>query len=162
MRRQDEVARPAPYRGSKLNPAIDVDVPRHIQLTERAAQVVKLAQRYLGTPYKWGGASPRTGFDCSGFVQWLYASVGVRLPRTTWQQMKAGRPVARDQLQPGDLLFFGNGDHEGLYIGNGLFIHATHTGDVVKISSLGDQWYRDRFLMARRVVPAPRATEAAA
>lgn len=147
-----EVAKPSLYKGTKASPAVDVDIPSNEPINPRAARVIKLAYRYLGTPYKWGGASPSTGFDCSGFVQWLYAAIGIDLPRTTWSQLRVGRPVSRDALQPGDLLFFSNGSHEGLYIGHGQFIHAPRTGDVVKISSLNDPWYSSRFLTARRIL----------
>ncbi len=116
--------------------------------------LIGLAQQYLGTPYKWGGASPQTGFDCSGFVQWLYGQQGVKLPRTTYQQVNSGSPVSKSGLKPGDILFFepsaqGPG-HEGLYIGNGQFIEAPHTGADIRVSSLGG---RSDYVTARRVVP---------
>jgi cell wall-associated NlpC family hydrolase len=116
--------------------------------------VIDLARRYLGTPYKWGGANPKTGFDCSGLVQYVYAQKGIALPRTTYQQIKVGKPVNQQNLAPGDIVFFQNkGDvhHEGLYIGNGQFIHAPHTGDVIKISSLSDPYYQRQFAGGRRV-----------
>lgn len=119
-----------------------------------AGNVVKAAQQYMGTPYKYGGADPKTGFDCSGFVQYLYKQQGIDLPRTTYQQVKVGQQVSRDQLQPGDILFFnttGPNSHEGLYIGDGQFIQAPHTGDKVKISSLTDPYYSKRLSQARRV-----------
>lgn len=120
----------------------------------QAAKVVSLAQQYLGTPYKWGGADPKNGFDCSGFAQFLYKKNGVDIPRTTFEQVKSGEGVDRKSLKAGDLVFFntsGQNSHEGIYIGNGKFIHAPHTGDVVKISNLNDAYYAKHFSTARRV-----------
>jgi peptidoglycan DL-endopeptidase CwlO len=106
--------------------------------------------RYLGVPYRWGGASPSTGFDCSGFTMYVYAQIGVSLPHYTGSQYAMGVAVSRSQLQPGDLVFFDGLGHEGLYIGNNQFIHAPHTGDVVKISSISG-WYSSTYVGARRV-----------
>lgn len=121
---------------------------------EKNQAVVNQAQQFLGTPYKWGGESPQTGFDCSGFAQWLYEQQGISLPRTTYQQIKVGAKVGIDELGVGDLVFFGSKKdphHEGIYIGNGQFIHAPHTGDVIKISSLREGYYRQNFVTGRRV-----------
>lgn len=112
--------------------------------------VVAIALRYLGVPYLWGGASPSTGFDCSGFTMFVYAQVGVSLPHYTGAQWTMGVPVARNDLQPGDLLFFDGLGHEGMYIGNNQMIHAPRTGDVVKISSLTG-WYDQTYMGARRI-----------
>jgi cell wall-associated NlpC family hydrolase len=110
--------------------------------------VVGIAMQYLGTPYVWAGASPG-GFDCSGFTSYVYAQVGVSLPHNAAAQYGYGTPVPYDQLQPGDLVFFDGLGHVGLYIGGGEFIHAPHTGDVVKISSLAE--YAGSFVGARRI-----------
>jgi peptidoglycan DL-endopeptidase CwlO len=112
--------------------------------------VVGIAMRYLGVPYVWGGASP-SGFDCSGFVMYVYAQVGVSLPHYTGAQWNVGVPVSRSDLQPGDLVFFDGLGHVGIYIGGGQFIHAPHTGTVVQISSLSG-WYADTYVGARRIV----------
>jgi peptidoglycan DL-endopeptidase CwlO len=111
--------------------------------------VVGIAMRYLGTPYVWGGASP-SGFDCSGFVMYVYAQVGVSLPHSSYAQYGAGSPVSRGDLQAGDLVFFDGLGHVGIYVGGGSFIHAPHTGDVVKISSMTG-WYASTYVGARRL-----------
>jgi cell wall-associated NlpC family hydrolase len=116
----------------------------------RYGGVVGIAMGYLGTPYRWGGADP-SGFDCSGFIMYVYAQVGVSLPHNAAAQFGYGTPVSRDQLQPGDLVFFDGLGHNGIYIGGSQFIHSPHTGDVVKISSLSDSWYAARWVGARRL-----------
>ena len=121
----------------------------------RYGGVVGIAMQYLGVPYVWGGASP-SGFDCSGFAMYVFAQIGVSLPHHAASQYGMGSPVSRDQLEPGDLVFFNGLGHMGIYIGGGQFIHAPHTGDVVKISSLSDSWYARTWIGARR-----RSVEAA-
>ena len=116
----------------------------------RYGGVVGIAMQYLGVPYVWAGASP-SGFDCSGFVLYVYAKVGVSLPHNAAMQYGYGTSVPRDQLQPGDLVFFNGLGHNGIYIGGGQFIHAPHTGDVVKISSLSDSWYAATYYGAKRL-----------
>jgi peptidoglycan DL-endopeptidase CwlO len=116
----------------------------------RYGGVIGIAMQYLGTPYVWGGSSPG-GFDCSGFVMYVYAQIGVSLPHNAAAQYGYGTPVSRDQLQPGDLVFFDGLGHDGIYIGGGQFIHSPHTGDVVKISSLSDSWYAGSYVGARRL-----------
>ena len=113
--------------------------------------VVGIAMRYLGVPYVWGGASP-AGFDCSGLVMYVYAQLGVSLPHYTGAQWNMGVPVSRSDLQPGDLVFFDGLGHVGIYIGGDQFIHAPHTGDVVKISSLNEGWYAATYVGARRIL----------
>jgi len=112
--------------------------------------VVGIAMQYLGVPYVYGGASP-SGFDCSGLVMYVFNQIGVSLPHNAAAQYGYGMPVSRDQLQAGDLVFFNGLGHVGIYIGGGQFIHAPHTGDVVKISSLSDSWYASTYVGAKRV-----------
>jgi cell wall-associated NlpC family hydrolase len=117
----------------------------------RFAHVVPIALQYLGIPYVWGGSSPSTGFDCSGFIMYVFAQLGVSLPHHAASQWNYGTYVPRDQLAAGDLVFFDGLGHAGIYIGNGQFVHAPHTGDVVKISSLYDSWYSSTFFGGRRL-----------
>lgn len=135
-------------RGSK---SIPVQRTTDIPPDAGEASIVKTAKDYLGVKYKWGGTDPKSGFDCSGFVQYVQRLQGVTVPRTTYQQLKAGKAVSKDQLQPGDAVFFHDGSHEGMYIGNGKFIQAPHTGDVVKISDLNTY---PGFYAARRFTKA--------
>jgi cell wall-associated NlpC family hydrolase len=115
----------------------------------RASQVVAIAMQYLGIPYVWGGASPSQGFDCSGLVSYVYAQIGIYLPHHAASAYGYGVPVAYSELAPGDLVFFSGLGHMGMYIGGGQFIHAPHTGDVVKISTLAGY---GSFVGARRVL----------
>ncbi|HEY7561468.1 MAG TPA: NlpC/P60 family protein [Gaiellaceae bacterium] len=112
--------------------------------------VVGIAMQYLGIPYQWGGSSPSTGFDCSGFTMYVYAQVGVSLPHNAAMQYGYGSPVSRSELAPGDLVFFNGLGHMGIYIGGNQFIHSPHTGDVVKISSITG-WYASTYVGARRL-----------
>lgn len=142
---QQQVSAPA---GSTSSPAPDgASVSSPPPATNGG--VVGIAMQYLGVPYVWGGASP-SGFDCSGLIMYVYAQVGISLPHNAAMQYGYGSPVSRDQLAPGDLVFFDGLGHNGIYIGGNQFIHAPHTGDVVKISSITG-WYASTFVGARRL-----------
>jgi cell wall-associated NlpC family hydrolase len=107
-----------------------------------AGKLVKEAMRYIGTPYVWGGTSPG-GFDCSGFVQYVYKQMGVSLPRVSYQQANAGKEIGLNQLRPGDLVAWDNSsrnngaDHIAIYIGNGQIIEAPKPGSAVRVRKLG-------------------------
>lgn len=109
----------------------------------------------MGIPYRWGGNTPETGMDCSGFVRYVFKkSLGITLPRTANEMSKLGKRVAIDDLQPGDLLFFNIhhvNSHMGMYIGNNQFIQSPHTGDSIKITEFNDYW-RSRLNGAKRMV----------
>lgn len=124
-------------------------VPVNVTSSASANAVIANAKQYLGVPYVWGGSTP-SGFDCSGFVQYVYRSVGISLPRTARAQQNVGTRISVNQVQPGDLVF--NGDiayHVGIYIGGGQYIHAPQTGDVVKIAPYNPS----RFSSAARILP---------
>jgi peptidoglycan DL-endopeptidase CwlO len=111
------------------------------------AAVLDAAYSVIGTPYQWGGASPETGFDCSGFTMWAWSHAGVSLPHSSAAQYSSFPHVARDDLQAGDLLFFYSPiSHVGMYVGGGRMIHSPHTGDVVRVVTV----YWDSFVGASR------------
>jgi cell wall-associated NlpC family hydrolase len=134
--------------------AVVKQVPKAVRRLQQnlafGKRVVGYAKKFVGVPYVYGGSSPRSGFDCSGFVRYVYAHFGVSLPRTSYAQFGDGRRVARGGLRPGDLVFFDGLGHVGLYIGNGRFIHAPHTGTRVQVQTLAG-WYSSRFSGARRL-----------
>lgn len=115
--------------------------------------IVKTAEKYLKTPYRFGGDTPR-GFDCSGFVKYVYEQHGIKLPRTADVQYQRGKKVERTNLKAGDLVFFTTyapgASHVGIYYGNGKFIHAA-TSRGVMISRLDEDYWKPRYLGARRI-----------
>jgi hypothetical protein len=123
--------------------------------------VVSIAMRYLGVPYAWGGARPKTGFDCSGLVQYVFAQLGVALPHFAASQWYSADAVwvRPNRLQPGDLVFFTGSDgtrkapgHVGIYVGDGYLIDAPHTGSVVRVDRLDDRWFASKYVGAKRIV----------
>lgn len=123
---------------------------------DRTHDLVLTAMNYLGIPYRWGGATPDTGFDCSGFVQYVFRqTVGLVLPRSSFDQINLGVSVARDQLRPGDLVFFNTmratASHVGIYIGENRFIHAPRRGKTVEIVDFNNSYWQARFDGARRL-----------
>jgi cell wall-associated NlpC family hydrolase len=130
-----------------------------------AAAVLATADRYVGTPYVWGGTTPK-GFDCSGFVQYVFRRHGVNLPRTSRQQAGVGQPVvtALESLRAGDLMFFAsNGsriDHIAIYVGNNRIIHSSSSGNGVaydNLSSNRGRWFADHHVASRRVLANGRS-----
>ena len=124
--------------------------------TSRAGEILFRAMALLGTRYHRGGSSPDTGFDCSGFVGYLYREVlNLRLPRSAWEIWKHGDEVARDTLLPGDLVFFNTmrrpHSHVGVFIGDGKFIHAPASGGVVRTESLAERYWAKRWNGAKRI-----------
>lgn len=126
-------------------------VARATRETREQVSVVRFARRLLGVRYAYGGTTPTSGFDCSGFTRFVYSHFGVTLPHSSFGQYALGRRVARARLRPGDLVFFDGLGHVGLYVGRGLFIHAPHSGARVSISRLGG-WYAAEYDGARRLV----------
>lgn len=112
--------------------------------------VIAYASNFLGTPYLWGGTSPSTGFDCSGFTQYVYSHFGISVGRTTYDQINDGVQVPKENLKAGDLVFFGRGgtpSHMGIYVGDNTYIHSPRTGDVIKVSAMT----RSDYITGRRV-----------
>ena len=136
--------------------------------TKNMDSLVSYSNTFLGMPYLWGGTTPAKfntikkytsgGFDCSGFIQYIYKRVGVNLPRMTMEQINKGISINIGSLKKGDLVFFmTNPDipyqasHVGIYIGNKKFIQSTKTGDVIKVSELNG-YYKDKFIIGKRIV----------
>jgi len=113
-------------------------------------RVAKYARQFLGVPYVYGGSTPHPGFDCSGFVSYVYKHFGISLPHSTYSQLSRGHKVLRKYLKPGDLVFFAGGGHVGLYLRGNRVIDAPHTGAVVRISTMTD-WYSSSYYTGRRV-----------
>lgn len=117
--------------------------------------LVQTARRFIGTPYRWGGASARSGFDCSGLTMTVYRLNGLELPRNSRSQFQTGQPVPREALEKGDLVFFATGNrsrvsHVGIYSGRGQFIHAPGKGKTIRTASLSSRYFQTHFAGARR------------
>ncbi|GEM_PF-1256809 len=117
-----------------------------VDYSGKGGSVVEYAKNFLGVPYVYGGSTP-SGFDCSGFIKYVFAHFGVNLPRTSYAQMNVGTAVTREQLQPGDLVVFRSGGHVGIYVGNNKYIHAPQTGRTVSIDNMNRTLY-----CARRII----------
>ena len=125
-----------------------------------AADVLFRALGLVGTPYRWGGNTPDSGFDCSGLIKYVYNdAAGISLPRTTREMIvMRAQSVGKDKLQTGDLLFFATSggsqvSHAGIYVGEGRFVHAPATGGTVKLDSLNKAYWQKAYLNAKRVLP---------
>jgi cell wall-associated NlpC family hydrolase len=128
---------------------------RHLWAKKQAerkfgVKVANYAKRFRGVPYVWGGSSPRTGFDCSGFVRYVYQHFGMSLPHSSYADLQLGRRVPRKFLRPGDLVFFSGGGHVGIFVGHHKLIDAPHSGAVVHISTMKD-WYSYDYYAGRRL-----------
>jgi len=131
-----------------------VEAPKQVN-TDKASEIVSYAKSFLGVKYKSAGASP-SGFDCSGFTYYVYKHFGYSLSRSSAAQSSNGTAVSKADLQLGDLVFFSQGSnsigHVGIYVGGNSFIHSSSPGDVVKITSLSDSYYKTRYVTARRII----------
>jgi cell wall-associated NlpC family hydrolase len=121
-----------------------------LTLGERAARI---ALRAVGVPYRWGGTSPASGFDCSGLVYWAYGRLGIELPHSSYALYGEGRGVRRSRAKPGDVLVFSGLGHVGLYVGRGRMVHSPHSGARVEVVRLGRSHYGSRIVGIRRIRP---------
>lgn len=139
---------------TRVEPTFIVDYKEQQEL-EFGEHILNTAQKYIGTPYVSGGTSPN-GFDCSGFVYYVYNKVGYPLPRMISDQYKAGKPVTKNELKPGDILIFQNTNghgmsHVGIYAGNGQFIHSPRTGKTVTYADLYSEYWIKHYYGAVRI-----------
>ncbi|MCD8180921.1 MAG: NlpC/P60 family protein [Firmicutes bacterium] len=143
---------PVDFRYKSKAPVADEE---YLASNPLAQSILDTADDYLGVPYLWGGTTP-AGFDCSGFVQYVYSLNGISLPRVADDQLHGpGTYVTRSQLEPGDLVFFGSGDyasHVGIYVGDGMMIHSPSTGKVIQYTSIDSSYYSSRFIGGKRVI----------
>lgn len=133
-------------------------IQRSASYSATELSVINVARSQIGKPYKWGGDSPAKGFDCSGLVWWVYKKNGILLPRVSWQQIDVGKPVHRNKIKAGDIVFFripggGKSLHAGIYTGDGgSFVHSPKSGHYVREESMNKVYWRKYFIGARRVL----------
>jgi len=142
----------APEESGSTEEPRNAEEPRAVD--EAGAEAVKLAEQYIGTPYRSGGTTTE-GVDCSGLTFSVYRQIGVRLPRTSDEQARAGSHIDRGDLRAGDLVFFGSGSsvtHVGIYANGGEFIHASTRARSVRYDNLDNKYFRNRYIGARRVL----------
>ena len=157
------VATPRPFPGASVPRRSGTPVPAEPVSTAVAVQpaVISLALSLRGTPYVNGGSDP-TGFDCSGFVQWVFAQQGLALPREVKQQYRVGREIDSDDVKAGDLVFFetvsSGASHVGIALGGGEMVHAPSSRGVVRVERYTSGYWADRWVGARRVVTAEPAS----
>ena len=145
---------------SKLLAAYDLSKEGVVAQEQQGGKVQAVLQRALalmGTPYRWGGTSPDSGFDCSGLVGYVFrTALGIELPRVSRDMASQGQSVAREQLAEGDLVFFSRSgrrvDHVGIYVGQQRFVDAPNSGGSVRLESLGGPWWEEHFAFGKRVL----------
>lgn len=141
-------------------PVAGGEVERLMTRSQMADDVLLRAMAQIGTPYRWGGSSPQTGFDCSGLIGYVFNhSMNIQLPRSTREMMQIKAPViARNNLRSGDIVFFATSggrrvSHAGIYVGDNRFVHAPSTGGKVRIDSLDAPYWNKAYLQAKRYLP---------
>ncbi len=135
---------------ARSKPVTSENTP-HLRPLTKAERAARYAVGEVGTPYRWGGESPVSGFDCSGLVRWAYGQVGIDLPHSSYALYGEGRRVPESSMEPGDLLFFEGLGHVGIYVGDGRMVHAPQTGRDVEVVRLSSTNYGARLIGARRV-----------
>lgn len=151
-----QLPQPEMLLASDINQLIALEVDKPAAADGRVETLLKRALTLIGTPYRWGGSSPDSGFDCSGLVGYVFrTALGIDLPRVSRDMAQNGERVERASLNAGDLVFFGRRgnriDHVGIYLGEGRFVHAPRTGKDVMVSELDSGYWATRFKSARRV-----------
>jgi cell wall-associated NlpC family hydrolase len=144
----------APNDGKEAIPVLTSERTPEARAPTTAERAVSFAVEAVGVPYRWGGESPSTGFDCSGLVRWAYGRVGIDLPHNSYALYDEGRRVREAGMEPGDILFFEGLGHVGLYLGRGRMVHAPQTGRNVEVVRLASTNYGARLIGARRVAVA--------
>jgi murein DD-endopeptidase len=139
-----------------IEPAINASSETQTESLSQGRSIVSEASKYMGIPYRWGGTSPQTGFDCSGFVQFIFRhTLNIKLPRMPVDMSRLGLRVNREELAPGDLVFFntrgGKFTHVGIYVNDSQFIHSPMPGTRVTVSRMDSAYYRHRFTYAVRI-----------
>jgi cell wall-associated NlpC family hydrolase len=151
------VATPRPFPGAALPPRSGPVTEPPVAAVSMHPAVISLALSLQGTPYRNGGSDP-SGFDCSGFVQWVFAQHGLALPREVKDQYRAGSEIDSDDIRPGDLVFFetvsSGASHVGIALGGGEFVHAPSSRGVVRIERYTSRYWTDRWVGARRIAAA--------
>lgn len=145
-------------KAATADPAITSEKPapqkKTVAAGDMGAIAARTAERFVGIPYRWGGNNVVDGMDCSGFVRAVYNLCGVNIPRTSAEQFRTGDKVGSDDLADGDLVFFGPSadtiNHVGIYVGNRRFVHAPKRGDDIRVSTLDETYFADRFIGAKR------------
>ena len=152
----DEIRKPSP----SLQPvvpkeAVEKPIPKSGKDNkDMGAIAARTAERFVGIPYRWGGDNVVEGMDCSGFVRAVYNLCGLSIPRTSRDQFKSGYLITKENLQDGDLVFFGssadNINHVGIYVGGGKFVHAPRRGEEIRVTAVNENYFEKRFVGARR------------
>lgn len=149
-RRAAVSAAPILLAADPLRPSVGaVAAPARPAASGVGAIAAAYALTQLGTPYRAAGMTPQAGFDCSGLLYWAFAQAGLAIPRSSGDIWRAGAPVTRAHAQPGDIVSFHGQGHVGLYLGHGLYVHATKSGDVVKVHAIADRTDLDGFVRLR-------------
>ncbi|MDD2851927.1 MAG: NlpC/P60 family protein [Desulfuromonadaceae bacterium] len=150
LRKQSKVIQPVVPDDKPVIPAAQPTKSN----SDMGSIAARTAERFVGIPYRWGGNNVVDGMDCSGFVRAVYNLCGLSIPRTSRDQFKAGDAVVKDDLQDGDLVFFGssadNINHVGIYVGEGKFVHAPRQGEDIRVTSVTESYFEKRFVGARR------------